>query len=472
MDLSVGDIVWARRQKEDIYWPGKITVISNNTNDLWSTNVHSSYLVQFFCTNQSIWTMDVLPYRQCRESMANDSFLHYGLHPTIKQDFLNAIYEADHMINQQMFANPTLTVLTTPQEKITPMIEDNIDNDFLLTPAPIYPSNPEYYNSSIQSFDSFSTVNNSHRTTTANDWYNKQGLVVESITPPLPIEMTDHSDNCQKSTSIIILTTKSYSNSSFISFLINSFSNFSHHSIIYIDDPTTFLPNHPSISNVYYFICLDYFDETIKQTLDSTILNNLNVHINYLFLILNSPSNELIKHLYSTVMDRRAILVLHYHSTFDNEPLLLCSGNRTTFELIEKILSKYLCPKIKYIEAQNETDEEIYSAYCISSIVQSASILHHFVNEQIQEILNENFNEEFQRKNEHVMNELFSQLSINKSTNQDNLGNIIENSNTEIVTNSNKQSAILNDLFDNGAIRTRIPPPICEYYLQEYLQKK
>ena len=281
----------------------------------------------------------------------------------------------------------------------------------------------------------------------------------------------EHEDFVQI-TSITILTTKSYSNSSFISFLINSFSNFSHHSIIYIDDPTTFLPNHPSISNVYYFICLDYFDETIKQTLDSTILNNLNVHINYLFLILNSPSNELIKHLYSTVMDRRAILVLHYHSTFDNEPLLLCSGNRTTFELIEKILSKYLCPKIKYIEAQNETDEEIYSAYCISSIVQSASILHHFVNEQIQEILNENFNEEFQRKNEHVMNELFSQLSINKSTNQDNLGNMIENSNTEIVTNSNKQSAILNDLFDNGAIRTRIPPPICEYYLQEYLQKK
>ena len=174
----------------------------------------------------------------------------------------------------------------------------------------------------------------------------------------------EHEDFVQI-TSIIILTTKSYSNSSFISFLINSFSTFSHHSIIYIDDPTTFLPNHPSISNVYYFICLDYFDETIKQTLDSTILNNLNVHINYLFLILNSPSNELIKHLYSTVMDRRAILVLHYHSTFDNEPLLLCSGNRTTFELIEKTLSKYLRTEVKFLE--DDMNEQVYPLDSIKS---------------------------------------------------------------------------------------------------------
>ena len=87
MDLTVGRIVWARQQNNDIYWPGKILLISNQ--------VPMQYLVQFFVTNQSIWTTDIVPYRQYKDSMANDSFIQYGLHPTIKQDFLNAFEKVD-----------------------------------------------------------------------------------------------------------------------------------------------------------------------------------------------------------------------------------------------------------------------------------------------------------------------------------------------------------------------------------------
>ena len=142
MNLTVGQIVWARRQKEDIYWPGRITIISNNSNEFWSAEFQSNYLVQFFVTNQSIWTTDILPYRQYRESMTNDSFMHYGLHPTIKQDFLNAVHQADYTNSNEMYSNDndltSMTTMKTPQQNSVPMIEDNTDNDFLLTPAPMF----------------------------------------------------------------------------------------------------------------------------------------------------------------------------------------------------------------------------------------------------------------------------------------------------------------------------------------------
>ncbi len=215
--------------------------------------------------------------------------------------------------------------------------------------------------------------------TTNNDWYTQQGLIVESITPPLPsqddnqMEYISSLDNFQKTDSIIIITTKTSSNSSFISYLFNCFTNSFHHSIIYIDD-LTINYQHPNTSNIYYLICLDYFDSNIKQILNSTILNNLNAHINYLFLVLNAPSHELVKHLYSIIMDKRTILILHYHSTFDNEPLLLCSGNRITFEMIRSTLLKCLCSKIKYIESQGDEEEEFYSMNNISFRYQSNNI--------------------------------------------------------------------------------------------------
>jgi hypothetical protein len=289
--------------------------------------------------------------------------------------------------------------------------------------------------------------------TTNNDWYAQQGLLVESITPPLPSqndnqhESISSSDDFQTTNpAIIIITTNTYSNSSFISYLFNSLSNLFPSSIIYLDHLTNY--QHPTTSNIYYLICLDHFDSTIKEILDSTILNNLNAHINYFFLLMNTPSHELVRHIYSTVMDKRSILVLHYHLTFDNDPILLCSGNRRTFEMIRSSFLKYLCSKMKYIESNEDEEQQLYSAYCISSIIQSTNVLNHFANEQI------------------------PQLSINKSSNSNNLLELVQNSNADILKDPLKQSTIMNDLFQSGAIKTNIPPPICEYYTQKILHEK
>ena len=146
MDLSVGRIVWARREKNDIYWPGKITIISNNTNEVWSIESQWNYFVQFFFTNQSFWMTDVLPYRQYRDSMTNDSFMHYGLHPTIRQDFLNAIAQADYASSNEMYtSHHHLTTIPTAKPTLIPTMEDNTDNDFLLTPTPVFPLNAGNY---------------------------------------------------------------------------------------------------------------------------------------------------------------------------------------------------------------------------------------------------------------------------------------------------------------------------------------
>jgi hypothetical protein len=313
----------------------------------------------------------------------------------------------------------------------------------------------------------------SQASTTNNDWYTQQGLIVESITPPLPSqndtqpEYISSLDNFHETNSIIIITTKTYSNSSFISYLFNCFSHFIHHSIIYIDDPINNY-QHPTTSNISYLICLDHFDSNIKQILNSTILNNLTAHINYLFLVLNAPSHELVKHFYSTVMDQRTILILHYHSTFDNEPLLLCSGNRTTYEMIRSTLLKYLCSKVKYIESD---EEQLYSAYCISSMIQSTNILNHFVDEQIQKTLNEKFDQNFLENNSNVINELFPRLSIDKNSNENTLLDFVHQSNEDLLQNKSKQSTIMNNLFENGSIKTPMPPPIHQYYLENILHE-
>ncbi|CAF1300681.1 unnamed protein product [Rotaria sp. Silwood1] len=500
----VGQIVWARCNKDNIYWPGKITMISNTTNDFWVSELldnaqqRYTYHIEFFITKQSIWTTDILNYRQYRDSMTNDSFIHYGLHPTIKQDFLNAINQADYGCSHDIYMNSNhLTSMTTmisqqqqQQQNFLSTIEDNTDNNFLLTSSPMFTSNIGHYNSSyqqtstpslnftIQSLDTLTTDNSNinQMLTTSNDWHKEQGLLIESITPPLcsendqQLDNISTSDNFQKQISVIIITSKTYTNSSFISYLFNCLSNIFHSSIIYIDDLRNY--QHPNTHNIYYLICIDYFDSIIKQTLDLTILNNLNAHINYLFLIINAPSYEIIKHIYSIIIDKRTIFILHYHSTFDNEPLLLCSGNRTMFDMIRSTFLKYLCSKIKYIESNDNEQEQLYSAYCISSIIQSTNILNYFINEQIQETLNHKFESNFLKNNQQVINELFPQLSISKISNDNNLLELIHKSNEDILKNKSKQSIVINDLFQSRAIKTHIPPPICEYYVQNILNDK
>ena len=227
-------------------------------------------------------------------------------------------------------------------------------------------------------------------TTASNDWYTQQGLIVESITPPLPSQneiqtgYISTADHFQKAYSVIMITTKTYSTPSFISYLFNSLSHFIHHSIIYIDDspPPSSLPinnyhQHPATSTISYLICLDHFDSHIRQTLDSILLNHLTIThtLDYLFLLLNVPSHEVIKYFYSKVMDQRTIVVLHYHhSSFEDEALLLCSGDRRTYEEIRSNLLKCLCAKVNYIESTENANEQLSSCNPVSSDNQSKEI--------------------------------------------------------------------------------------------------
>ena len=310
-------------------------------------------------------------------------------------------------------------------------------------------------------------------TTTNTGWPAEQDLLIETITPPLPShndEYTSSLNDYQNHNSVIIITTHMYSNSPFISYIYNCLSNHFHPKIVSIDYLTNY--HHPNTFKIFYLICFDRFDSIMKQILDSTILNNLNAHVNYLFLIINAPSYEIVKHFYSTIIDKQTILILHYHLTFDNEPLLLCSGNRKTFEIIQSSLLKYLCSKIKYIQSIENDHEQLYSAYCISSIIQSTNVLNYFVNKQIQQTLNENFDLDFLKSNQNVIDELFPQLSRSRISNENNLIELIHHSNEDILTNKSKQLTMMKDLFQNGVIKTHTPPPICEYYLQNILHEE
>ena len=171
-------------------------------------------------------------------------------------------------------------------------------------------------------------------------------------------------------------------------------------------------------------------------------------------------------------MDPRTIVVVHYHWRFEDDALLLCSGDRQTCEEIQSNLLGYLCPKVKYIESRGDGDEQIYSADCISSMIQTTNVLNHFVNEQIQETLSGTFDSNFLQSNQNVINELFPRLSISKHSHQNTLLDFVHQSNEDLLQNQGKQSTIINDLFASGAIKTSVPPPICEYYLKNIIDEK
>ena len=303
--------------------------------------------------------------------------------------------------------------------------------------------------------------------TTDNDWYSQQNLFFESITPPLPIDnelqpvYASPMAKFEQTTAMIIVSTRNSSSSSFLSFLFNCLTPFPHRSIHYIDEPIN--ESFPStISTIIYLFCFDHDDPTLQQTLDRTILNNLNVHRNYFFLLFNSPSQTLINHLYETVMDKRLILILHYHSS----PSLLCSGDRQTFEYLQEFLLKYLSSKVKYIDGPSPKDQQFYSASCIASMIQTSNVLHRFVHQQIQQTINERFHQDMQQKNRDLFEELFPSLPT-----KDSLLNLIEQEQHEWFDHPDKQSKRMHDLFHNGAIQTRCIPPICEYYLENLLDK-
>lgn len=100
--FNIGNIVWARREQDGIYWPGTINFISNKSTETISINSklhhHQTcwYLVQFFGNDQAYWTGDVLPYRSYREYMFKNLLNHYEPYPQVKYQFLDAVSQADN----------------------------------------------------------------------------------------------------------------------------------------------------------------------------------------------------------------------------------------------------------------------------------------------------------------------------------------------------------------------------------------
>ena len=364
----MGDIVWARRDHDGVYWPGKINFISKNLSETGLTHDHvrhyqtCSYLILFFGCNQTHWTVDILPYRQYRDYISKNLVVYYEHYPQIKYQLLDAMSQAD---NESSISNSSPSFGNNPHEHYHSTMNSIVTNKDLTSRNSTALTTNEY------PFNHYFESSNIHPQYVSNSCYNTQLSVnnycsccvqpsfssTENNSNSLLQFNDDYhqndTNNSQIENAIIIVTTKTYSNSSFISYLFNCFSHFIHHSIIYIDDSVN-NNQHPITPNISYLICLDNFDSDIKQILNSTILNNLTANINYLFLVLNAPSYELVKYFYSTVMDQRTIVVLHYRSTFDSEPMLLCSGNRTTYETIRPTLLKYLCSKVKYIESDGE----------------------------------------------------------------------------------------------------------------------
>jgi hypothetical protein len=194
--------------------------------------------------------------------------------------------------------------------------------------------------------------------------------------------------NFEMTTTLQILTTRNYSYPSFVSHVSHALSNFVQQTIVYVDDdvrqsfPMTNNNNNNS-TNIVYLICFDQYHADLQQALDTAILNQLNTYSNYFFLLLNAPSHQLIAHLYDKVPHKRTILVLHYHWTFDNAPLLLCSGDRQTFDTIRSSILTCLCSKVKYIDDTSNNNEPLYStavfpstAMPMTNMIDDASNFH------------------------------------------------------------------------------------------------
>lgn len=84
-----------------MYWPGRITYISNQISDTVSNQSNFqdqswSYLVEFFGYNQNDWTAHVLPYQHYRDYMSKHLSAYYDSYPQIKYRLLNGINQADY----------------------------------------------------------------------------------------------------------------------------------------------------------------------------------------------------------------------------------------------------------------------------------------------------------------------------------------------------------------------------------------
>ena len=278
-------------------------------------------------------------------------------------------------------------------------------------------------------------------------------------------------DTFRQTTTIVILTSDTFASAPLLSHIFHSLSPFLHRSLLYIEDLAQYQPPPPT-ANIVFLIWLHHFDAPLCQALDTAVLAHLHAaYARHFFLVLNAPSQLLVEHLHSTAVDKQSILVLNYHSTDENELVLLCSGHRGTFEFIRSSLLECICPKVKYIES---TDEQAFSAYTVASVLQSANVLHHFVDRQIQQTLNERFDSNFLRHNQGVIDELFPsapQPLMPTSTPATHQRSLVQTMNADVLKDKSKQADMMHDLFRNEVIQTRTAPPICQYYVQSVLDE-
>ena len=397
----MGNIVWARREHDGIYWPGTINFVSNKSTEVTSINSklhhHQNYwyLVQFFGYDPAYWTGDVLPYRLYRDYMFKNLLNHYEPYPQVKYQFLDAVNQADNAdmngkshpgksVNNSSYKpnrnynyNSTSHSMQTGKSILFIFMSNCFDTDYSYhnwTPFTNNESTYNQYSSTSHTYPQY-TSNNSYHIQSSGNNYCSCCIPSSSSATNSSSQFNNNyqlTQSGQKVYSVMIITTKNYSNPSFISYLFNSLSHCIHHPIIYIDDPPP-LPitnyHHPTTSTISYLICLDHFDSHIRQTLDSTILNHLTVHNsnnnNYLFILLNAPSHDLVKHFHSTVIDQGRIIVVHYYYRFENDALLLCSGDHRTYEEIRSNLLRYICPKVKYIESPEDPNKQFSSSNTI-----------------------------------------------------------------------------------------------------------
>lgn len=98
LGFTIGEIVWARRPYDGIYWPGQITTIQNHQTNNSNHNDFQlcSYLVQFFDSNYSYWTSHVLPYSSYRDLMSKNLLVYYQSNFHIRNQLIHALERADN----------------------------------------------------------------------------------------------------------------------------------------------------------------------------------------------------------------------------------------------------------------------------------------------------------------------------------------------------------------------------------------
>ncbi|CAF5190302.1 unnamed protein product, partial [Rotaria magnacalcarata] len=254
--FNIGDITWAKRNQDGMYWPGRITFISNNATDTVSTQISLqdqmwSYFIEYFGCNQSNWTTDVLPYRQYRDYMSKHLSSHYDAHPQIKYQLLNAINQADYAnmngnFHSMKSDNSSSSYSYTTNQNYIPTsnsiatTNDNpVSYNYSLDSYYQYPSNSlcntQVHHNNCCSYctqSKFSTTNQ----LTIETSLNSVSQVNNECSQFHSDAMSSQIDRFQKQNSIVIITSKIYSNSSFISHLFNCLSNVFQPSIIYIED--------------------------------------------------------------------------------------------------------------------------------------------------------------------------------------------------------------------------------------------